>query len=181
MHTPQHSSQAGALETAMSVRALQSFNVCFARIFHNVEVFSPCPLPRTGRAILACNHISGLDPILIQSCTRRVIVWMTAHEYVEQPGLRWIFRRVGAIPVKRGERDMSATRQALRALADGHVLGLFPEGQIETTRELLPFQTGVAVLAARTGTPIYPAAIEGTQRGREMLDAYLHRQKSRLI
>src|SRR5262245_18811057 len=122
MHTPQHSSQAGALEKSLPVRVLKAVNVCFARIFHNVEVLSPCPLPRTGRAILVCNHISGLDPILIQSCTPRVIVCMTAAEYVEQPGLRWILRTVRVIPVKRGERDMSATRQALRALADGYVL-----------------------------------------------------------
>jgi 1-acyl-sn-glycerol-3-phosphate acyltransferase len=63
---------------------------------------------------------------------------------------------------------------ALRALEDGRVLGVFPEGRIEPTRDLLPFHTGVAMMAIRSGAPVYPAHIEGTQRGMDMLPAYLH-------
>jgi 1-acyl-sn-glycerol-3-phosphate acyltransferase len=127
---------------------------------------------------LVCNHISGLDPVLIQSVCPRLIVWMMAREYYEQPGLRWIFEQVLAIPLERGRRDMSAMRRAMRAVADGHVLGVFPEGRIETRRELLPFQTGVASMAIKTGVPVFPAHIEGTQRGKPMLSAYLKPQWS---
>jgi 1-acyl-sn-glycerol-3-phosphate acyltransferase len=168
------------LERSLRVRALHSANRIFARVYHQIDVLAPCLLPRTGRAIIVCNHISGLDPVLIQACTPRLIIWMTAQEYCEQPGLRWLFRSVHAIPVKRGERDLSAMRQALRALADGHVLGIFPEAQLATSHDLLPFQTGAAVLAVRTSTPIYPAAIEGNQRGKDMLPAYLRSHNSRL-
>ena len=147
------------------VRLLQAANICFARIYHRVDVISPCRLPRHGPAILVCNHISGLDPVMIQSVCPRLIVWMMAREYYEQPALNWIFKQILAIPVSRSGQDLSATRQAMRALRNGHVLGVFPEGRLEEQNELLPFQTGAAVLAEKTGAPVYPAHIEGTARG----------------
>ena len=155
---------------------LQAADLCYARIYHRLEVRSPCQLPRRGPAILVCNHISGLDPVLIQSVCPRLIVWMMAREYYEQPGLRWIFEQVMAIPIDRGRRDMSAMRRAMRAVAEGHVLGVFPEGKIEPARKLLAFQTGVASMAIKTAVPVYPAHIEGTQRGKSMLQAYLKPQ-----
>jgi 1-acyl-sn-glycerol-3-phosphate acyltransferase len=160
-------------EKRLSVRALKAFDVLFARCYHRVTVESPPRLPRAGAAILVCNHTSGLDPLLIQSVCRRVIVWMMAKEYYDITAIGWVFRAVDAIPVERSGRDLSSTRQALRALADGRVLGIFPEGKIETSRELLPFQTGVAMMAIKTDVPVYPAYLDGTQRGKEMLPAIL--------
>jgi 1-acyl-sn-glycerol-3-phosphate acyltransferase len=160
------------LEERLSVRLAQAANRIFARIYHHTIVRSPSRLPAKGPAILVCNHISGLDPLLIQSACRRMIVWMMAREYYDIPGLNWFFKRIDAIPVERSGRDSAATRAALRALARGNVLGVFPEGRIETDHELLPFQTGVAMMAMKTGVDVYPAYIDGTQRGREMLQAF---------
>lgn len=164
----------GRPEDRLVIRLLQAFDVCFARIYHRVTVLSPQHLPKHGPAILICNHISGLDPMLIQSVCPRLIVWMMAREYYEIPGLRSVFKTVEAIPVDRGGRDLAATRAALRALQAGRILGVFPEGKIETSRELLPFQTGVALLALKAGVPVYPAYLNGTQRGRTMVQAFLY-------
>jgi 1-acyl-sn-glycerol-3-phosphate acyltransferase len=165
----------------LTVHIVRAMNVCFARIYHRLEVVSSCRLPRTGPAILACNHTSGLDPALIQSACRRDIIWMMAREYYEQPALRWFFKLVRAIPVDRSGQDMSATRQAMRALNSGYVLGIFPEGKIETDRHsLLPFQTGVAMMALKTGVEVYPAYLEGSQRGRSMLEACLQSQSAKI-
>lgn len=158
-------------EKRWGVRALKAFDVLFARCYHRVTVLEPPRLPRKGPAILVCNHTSGLDPVLIQSACRRLITWMMAKEYYDIKAIGWVFRTVEAIPVERSGRDLSSTRQALRALADGRVLGIFPEGKIETSRELLPFQTGVAMMAIKTGVPVYPAYLDGTQRNKEMLRA----------
>lgn len=161
------------------MRALQAVNTCFTRVYHRIEVRTPCQLPRTGAAILVSNHISGLDPLLIQSQSRRLIVWMVAKEYYEIAGLRWIFRAIEAIPVQRGSRDIASTRQAMRALRQGRVLGIFPEGRIEPARQLLPFHTGVAMLAAHSGAAIYPAYIDGTPRGPgSMLSKFWKRQEA---
>ena len=161
-------------EDRLAIRLLQAFDVCFARIYHRVNVLSPQRLPKHGPAILICNHVSGLDPMLIQSVCPRLIVWMMAREYYEMRGLKTIFKTVEAIPVDRAGRDLAATRAALRALEAGRILGVFPEGKIETSHDLLPFQTGVALLAIKAGVPVYPAYLDGTQRKKPMLQAFLY-------
>jgi 1-acyl-sn-glycerol-3-phosphate acyltransferase len=172
--------RATRLENRIAVRAGHAVNVCFARMYHRLELRSPPRLPRSGPAILVCNHISGLDPVLIQATSRRIITWMMASEYYEIPALTWFFKQVGAIPVDRSGRDLAATRQAMRALDHGNILGVFPEGRIEPDRSLLPFQTGVAMIAIRKGVDVYPAAIEGTQRGLPMVQAFLNPQSAGL-
>jgi 1-acyl-sn-glycerol-3-phosphate acyltransferase len=158
---------------SMTLRAILAANQFFTRYFHELIVLNDCMLPEKGPAILVCNHTAGIDPLLLQSVCSRVVVWMMAREYYDIPGLRYLFERLQMIPVERSGRDMAATRAALRALEGGRVLGVFPEGRIETDRQLLPFQTGVALLAAKSGAPVYPAYLDGTQRGREMVPALL--------
>ncbi|MGH7180006.1 MAG: lysophospholipid acyltransferase family protein [Tepidisphaeraceae bacterium] len=159
------------------VAALRAAGRCFARVYHQLEVRSPCRLPRTGAAILVSNHTSALDPFLIQSVCPRLIVWMMAREYYEIPSLGWLFKGVQAIPVDRGGRDLTATRAALRALSDGRVVGIFPEGRIESSRDLLPFHAGVAMISTHAGVPIYPAYLDGTQRGKDTVQSVLQSQR----
>ena len=161
-----------------AVHLLQGINRVFARVYHRLDVLSPQRLPDTGPAILICNHTSGLDPQLIQACCPRMITWMMAQEYYDLPVLKQLLEVVGVIPVTRSGRDTSATRAALRALGNGQLLGVFPEGKIEKTRELLPFQTGVAMIAIKTNVPVFPAYLDGSQRGQEIPGAFLRPQRA---
>jgi 1-acyl-sn-glycerol-3-phosphate acyltransferase len=154
------------------VRLLLTMGRVYSRWYHHARVLGECPLPADGPAILVCNHISGVDPVLVQSASPRLVAWMMAKEYYELRALKWFFKRIGAISVQRSGRDLTATRAALRALEQGRILGVFPEGKISLTDDVLPFQTGVALMAIKTGVPVYPAYLEGTQRGREMLGAF---------
>lgn len=167
-------------ERSLTSRLLRGLNVFFCRIYHRVKVIRPSQLPRSGPAILVCNHISGLDPILIQATSSRLIRWMMAREYYEQKSLKWLLDLVGTIPVDRTARDLGAMRSALEALKAGYIVGIFPEGRIAPDQTLLPFQSGVVLLAAKTGVPVYPAYLDGTQRGKEMLRAYFTRNKSKV-
>lgn len=177
---PRSSADRSRPENRPIIRLLQAVDVCYARIFHRLEVRTPCPLPREGPAILVCNHTSGLDPMLVQSVCPRLITWMVAKEYVELPVLRWVFRTIRVIPVDRSGRDIAATRAAMRALKDGRVLGVFPEGRIETNHDLLPFQTGAAMMAIKMDVPVFPAYLDGTQRGEEILASFLSRSLATL-
>ncbi len=159
------------------MRILQAVDVCFARIYHQVNVHSRCVLPKYGSAILVSNHISSLDPLLIQSVCPRLVTWMMAKEYFGNPVLDWVFNTVGVIPVERSGRDLSSTRAAMRALHDGRVLGVFPEGKIESDQDLLPFHTGAAMMAIKTAVDVYPVYIDGTQRKQEMLEALIKRNR----
>jgi 1-acyl-sn-glycerol-3-phosphate acyltransferase len=160
---------------------LKVANSFYCRTFHRLELLSPLPrLPETGPAILVCNHTSGIDPFLIQAVCPRVITWMMAKEFYDMPGVNWAFKLIGAIPVARSGRDATATRAAIRALDDGQILGIFPEGRIERDHSLMPFQTGVAMMAIKTEVPIYPACLDGTQRHKPMLQAFLESNDAQL-
>jgi len=156
-----------------SVRALKRLNELYVRAFHRLIVLSPPRLPETGPAILVCNHTSGVDPFLIQSACPRVITWMMAKEFYDIPAFTWAFKLIRAIPVTRSGRDSAATRAAIRALHEGQILGIFPEGRIERERALMPFQEGVAMMAIKSEVPVYPAYLDGEQRNKEMLRAFL--------
>jgi len=155
-------------------------NLVWTRLYHHLKVDRrPC-LPTVGPAILICNHTSGLDPMFLQSCCSRLIIWMMAREYYEIRALKWAFRTIEAIPVDRNGRDFAATRAAFRALEQGRVVGIFPEGRIETTKELLPFHTGVALMAIKSKAPVFPAFLDGSQRNKEMVSALLRPNQARV-
>jgi 1-acyl-sn-glycerol-3-phosphate acyltransferase len=159
-------SNPGILAIAMANRAL-------THVWHHTILLRRPELPATGPAILVCNHTSGLDPFLLQSVLDRVVIWLMAKEYYDIRGMTWFFRAIHAIPVDRDGHDMASVRAGLRQLREGRILGIFPEGRIEDSRELLPFQTGVAMMAIRTGVPVYPAYLDGTQRNKSMIGAFL--------
>jgi 1-acyl-sn-glycerol-3-phosphate acyltransferase len=161
-------------ESDRSFRFLKAAGGLYTRAYHQITLRKECDLPAGGPAILVCNHTSSIDPILLQSYSPRLIRWMMAKEYFEHQPMKWVFERVGVILVERSGRDMAATRAAMRVLSAGYVLGVFPEGRIETSRELIPFQSGIGLLAVKTGAPVYPAYLDGTQRGREMIEAFYH-------
>jgi len=85
----------------------------------------------TGCALLACNHISGLDPFLLIAASPRPLRFMIAREEYERFGLRWLFRRGHCIPVDRDRQPERALREALRALNAGEVVAVFPQGGIQ--------------------------------------------------
>jgi 1-acyl-sn-glycerol-3-phosphate acyltransferase len=161
------------LERRWPVRAGKAFARSFTSYFHDLRVLTPCTLPISGSAILVCNHTSSLDPVILQAACPRIITWMMAKEYGTHFGTQWFFNAIEPILVERRGRDMAATRAALRALKEGKILGLFPEGRIEPTPHLLEFQTGVALLALKSNAPVYPAYVDGTQRGKGMMEAFL--------
>jgi 1-acyl-sn-glycerol-3-phosphate acyltransferase len=166
-------------EDQLPVLILHGINTLFARIYHNLTIITPSHLPRDGPAIVVCNHISGLDPLLVQSaCRYRLISWMMAREYMDLPVLGRVFRTLGVIPVDRGSRETGPLRQVFRQLEQGRIIGIFPEGKISNTGDLLAFQTGAAMIAIRAKVPVYPAYLDGTQRNKEMGPAFLQRSHS---
>ena len=162
-----------ALERHIVVRGGKYLCRVLTTHFHHLNVLTPCPIPAKGGGILVCNHTSSLDPVPLQAACPRLITWMMAKEYGSFFGTRWFFNAIEPILVERSGRDLAATRSALRALKDGKIIGIFPEGRIEKTAELLEFQTGIALLAIKSGVPVYPAFLNGTQRCKGMVEALL--------
>ncbi len=125
-------------------------------------------IPREGPVILAANHISNGDAVILGAwLTKRLgrrIHWLGKKEMFDWPIVGWIARNGGVHPVDRTAADVDAFRLAERVLNEGHVLMIFPEGTRSRTGELQKPKDGLAMLALRTGAPIVPIGIAGTDR-----------------
>lgn len=129
-------------------------------------------LPRSGPVILVSNHFNLGDPPVLTYVLPRRIVWMAKQELFDTPVIGWLFRAFGLIPVRRFEGDLKALRKAQGALKRGHVLGMFPEGTRSAGKGLGEGEPGTAFIALRTGAPIVPVAIWGTEGIKLPRDAF---------
>ena len=121
-------------------------------------------LPVEGPVILAINHVSYWDPIVAASSLPRHVSFMAKDELFALPILGWIFSKLGAFPVKRGQGDMNAIRQSLTLLKEGQVLGLFPEGSRSKTGEVQKGLPGMVLLMERSKASVVPIKVLGTRR-----------------
>lgn len=119
-------------------------------------------LPETGPAIVVANHVSGVDPLLLISASKRPLRFLIAREEYERPLVRWVFKKAGCIPVDRTSRPEQALRQALRALQQGEVIALFPHGKIHLDSDPpRKIKGGVGRLASWSSAPVFPVRIDG--------------------
>jgi 1-acyl-sn-glycerol-3-phosphate acyltransferase len=146
------------------LRILWWLNLFYCTVWHRLRTNGLAPLPDEGPAILIANHTCGIDHLLLQAGCRRVLGFLIAKEYYEHSLIHPLCKLLRCIPVRRDGRDVAATRTALRALAEGRVLPIFPEGTITATsgRELGKGKPGVAFIALHARVPIVPAYISGT-------------------
>ncbi len=119
-------------------------------------------LPENGGAIVVSNHVSGLDALLLIAACNRPLRFLIAKEQYHRFGVHWLLRAIGCIPVERQLRPQRAFRAALRVLAQGEVVALFPHGKIHLDSDPpRPLKAGVAKLAKMSGSPIYPVRLDG--------------------
>lgn len=147
-------------------------------IFRWRSTNGPCPLPAQGGGLVVANHRSPIDPMMIwtnhhfrgsvadTSREIRVAGFLTASEYCNVRGLRWLVRTMRSIPVDRNGQDMAPTREALRRLRNGELVGLFPEGGINWGKRLRSANTGVAFLALKGKVKVYPVYIHDAPQPR---------------
>ncbi len=135
------------------------------KLFYRFSVEGAEHLPATGPVIVACNHCSLLDPIVVGcSILQRPVSFMAKEELFRIPLLGPIIRKLGAFPVRRGKGDRAAIRAAVEVLKEGKVLGIFPEGTRYKDNKLHPLRHGITLLAMETNARILPMIIRGTQQ-----------------
>jgi 1-acyl-sn-glycerol-3-phosphate acyltransferase len=160
---------AAAIDSSITplIRLLTVGGRIFGRAMTRVTVDGALDeLPRQGPLIIAANHASNLDvPIvgswLIPKLGRR-IHWLGKKELFDWPIIGWVAANGGVHPVDRGAADIEAFRLAQRILDQGHVLFVFPEGTRSPDGRLQEARDGIALLALRTGAPVVPVAISGS-------------------
>jgi len=126
----------------------------YCRYYHHY-IYQPIPVSDNGPTLLACNHLSGLDPFLVVAACRHPIRFMIAQEEYERFGLQWLFRAAGCIPVMRSGRVETAFRATLAAL-------------------------GIIKLAKMASVPITALRVEGMRGQGHTVSALLLPSQSRL-
>ncbi|MEY3472318.1 MAG: lysophospholipid acyltransferase family protein [Candidatus Limnocylindrus sp.] len=153
----------------LGMRLSESFGAwAIRRLADEIIVEGMERIPRVGPAILVGNHISWLDPILL-ACwltpsTGRAINWMGKAEAMRWPLVGTFLRVNGVFGVRRGAADLEAFRLAEAVLREGNILGIYPEGTRSHDSKIGPFRDGAALLALRSGAPVIPVAVSGTER-----------------
>jgi 1-acyl-sn-glycerol-3-phosphate acyltransferase len=151
--------QAGKLQSAARVVLTPPF-----RFLWNVTTEGLEHVPSTGGAIIAPNHISVLDSFFVPLSLDRRMTYVGKAEYLDDWKTKYLFPAIGMIPIDRAGGDASA--RALDAAADvldaGELFGIYPEGTRARDGLLHKGHTGVARLALRTGSPIVPVGIIGS-------------------
>lgn len=117
-----------------------------------------------GGAVIISNHISNWDPVFIAAAFKRVVFWMGKSELFKNRAARVILKALKSFPVKRGEGDLAAVRNAFRVLRGGNLLGIFPEGTRIKTGELAHFEQGVSLIAMKANAPVLPMYICGSYK-----------------
>lgn len=139
-----------------------------ARLLWGARIEGIEHVPRTGPFIIVANHASNLDPLLLGWAgghqVGRVVHFMAKIEMRSWPVIGWLATQSGVYFVRRGERDRAAQRFSLEALAAGKPIAMFPEGTRSRDGRLTSGKPGAAFLAMRSGAPILPVGISGTQR-----------------
>lgn len=137
------------------------------RGFINPQVVNKEAIPKEGRCVIAGNHKHALDPILVDTCTKRVVHTL-AKKDLHDGVFGWFFRAIGTIPVDlHAEHNKDALASAVEYLNRDELINLSPEAKRNYTDEiLLPFKMGAVVMAKRTGSRIVPYSITGDYRFR---------------
>jgi 1-acyl-sn-glycerol-3-phosphate acyltransferase len=134
------------------------------RILVRREIQGKGNLPTEGPLIVVANHLNIADPPILSACLQRRIVYMAKEESFRHPIQGPLVRGFRAFPVRRGQLDRKALRWSQQTLKEGLALGMFPEGTRSKTATLQQARSGTALIALRSGAPILPVGITGTEK-----------------
>ncbi len=122
-------------------------------------------VPDKGGVVIASNHVSLMDALVIGGCIRRPIRFVMSHKIFNTPALRPIFRAANVIPIASKKEDAALFEQAFEQIAQelraGNVVGIFPEGKLTSNGKTDTFKPGIDRILAETPVPVIPVALDG--------------------
>jgi 1-acyl-sn-glycerol-3-phosphate acyltransferase len=122
-------------------------------------------IPEEGPAVIVCNHVSFVDALVIAAACRRPVRFVMDHRIFALPLLSFVFRTSRTIPIASAKEDPAMMERAFaevaKALAEGDIVAIFPEGRITDTGEMYPFRPGITRILAATPVPVVPMALRG--------------------
>jgi 1-acyl-sn-glycerol-3-phosphate acyltransferase len=133
--------------------------------FYRMRLVHAERIPEEGAAVLVCNHVSYVDAIVIMAESPRPIRFVMDHRIFRTPLVGWLFRHAKAIPIAPAHEDPEMLKRAYdacaKALDDGDLVCIFPEGKLTRTGDMNPFRHGVVEILRRKAVPVVPMALRG--------------------
>ncbi|HEX3125663.1 MAG TPA: 1-acyl-sn-glycerol-3-phosphate acyltransferase, partial [Rhodanobacteraceae bacterium] len=122
-------------------------------------------IPEHGPALLVCNHISFMDPLIIMGCVRRPVRFVMYYKIFQTPVVKYVFRAAKAIPIAGAKEDAGIMERAFatvdKELSDGNIVCIFPEGGITRDGAIQRFRPGMERILAQRPVPVVPLALRG--------------------
>lgn len=159
--------QGFSVKKAMQVAIYEASRlICLAiaKILFRLRVDGVHHVPRSGAAILAVNHTSFLDPVIVGVAVRRHLYYMAKEELFRFRPFGWLLQQYQVFPVNRRRIDLQAMKHAISVLQQGEALVIFPEGTRGDGDHLRPARPGIGMIAARSKAPIIPVLHRGTEK-----------------
>lgn len=137
---------------------------CILLIFGPLKTSGLERIPKSGGALIICNHLSNLDPVVVQASCNRPVCFLSKRELFANPVAKNIIQWFGAFPIDRDNPDRKAIQHAAELIKQGRLVVIFPEGRLSETGKLLPIQTGFALIARISKCPIITCRLKNTDK-----------------
>ena len=134
------------------------------KVLFRIEIVGKENIPKNEGFILAGNHQSNFDCVLLISSIKRMIRFIAKKELIDGK-FGFLFKKMGIIPVNRKTKNTKAVKEAIEVLKCGDIIGIFPEGTFNKTEYItMPFKMGAVKMAKEADVKIVPFAITGNYR-----------------
>ncbi len=137
---------------------------CWLHIRFRVQVEGLQHVPSRG-CILAMNHRSNYDSLLVGVHTPRKMHIMAKEELFKNKFFAWLISEMGAFPIKRGAADIRSLKYALKLISDGHIFSIFIEGSRSKSEDMQDPKKGIGFLIYKSKSPVVPVLIHGASGG----------------
>ncbi len=153
----------GARDT-LTYSVMRIIAVLIVKLLLNLKCHGIHNVPRKGGVLLVCTHQSHLDPMIYGAHLARQVSYFAKAELFENRYFSAFIRALHAFPVRRGEADVGAMKEAIRRLKAGCALVVFPEGTRSIDGRIRTLEAGVGLIARRAGVPVIPAIVDGSYK-----------------
>jgi 1-acyl-sn-glycerol-3-phosphate acyltransferase len=145
--------------------ALRFLSWILARALYRIRCQGEENIPRSGPAVLVCNHVSYIDWLIILALVRRPVRFIMHHKFFDVPLLRYLMMQAKVIPIAGARENPQLLQDAFEKIShelrDGELVCIFPEGQITRHGEMNEFKTGIEKILERDPVPVVPMALQG--------------------
>lgn len=131
------------------------------RAVYRVKIVGKENIPQDGACIICANHLNYLDAAAVVLFNKRNVSFIAKEDLFHSKILNWLAHVFDIIPIKRGKQDMESMKRSMKALKDGEILGIFPEGTRKGLAKNVKTKNGAAFMAVRTGANVVPVGIQG--------------------